>query len=430
MGSGWINEVTLYTTSWDSNDADHFLNVLKGSGVKSEDILKILQAGRYLQALQAGRLNFQFNAEERESLSSASDIFFDFVTEQLESSGQIEEFEEIMGSGWIDEIILYTVSWSGVDAEHFLNILNRSNVGSKHILKLLQTGSFLQALQADRLHFEFQVVTQVTEVVTAEVIDQSISSAVEVVFPEQLKFPEFAFLNSPLTNEGNGHGIVIQFVNASREYLGSSDFDRIMGRSWDQSVWESRLIRYMNEGGWMGPDAKNFVLFLVGRIGLKNTLKIVKGNASYFHEIAYLDFREKVFFYDNFLDEKVVNGLLSKSLGGFRKRNSLSELRDIISFIHKYIEDGEELRTFVKKGIINIARATYSDLIGVEAFLFEYNFTKAKLKELMQESFSGFALATSKKLQAVAEFLINEYNFKKSEVKTLNNPRLEVEGFK
>ena len=406
MSSDWIDEITLYTTSWDNNDAERFLNVLKGSGVESEDILKILQAGSYLQALHVGRLDFQFNGEV-ESLSSASDIFFDFVTEQLEPSGQIEEFEEIMGPRWIDEITLYTASWNGADAEHFLSILNRSNVGSKHILKLLQTGSFLQALQAGRLHFEFQVATQGIEVATAEVIDQSISPAVEVVFPEQLKFPEFAFLNSPLTNEEKGHDVIIQFVNASREHLGSSDFDQIMGRSWDQSVWEDRLIKYMDRNGWMELDARSFLLFLVRRIGLENTLKTIKGNASYFKEITYLGFREKVFFYDNFLGEKVVNELLSKSLGGFVKKNSLSGLRDIISFIHKYIEDEEELRTFVKKGIINIARATYIDLIGVEAFLFEYNFTKAALKELIQESFTGLAIATSEKLQSVSEFLVN-----------------------
>ena len=412
MGSDWIDEITLYTASWSGADAERFLKALKISSVESEDILKILQAGSYLQALHAGRLNFQF-VEEVGRRSSASDIFFDFVTEQLESSGQIEEFEEIMGSGWIDKIILYTASWNGADAEYFLSVLKGSGVEPKYILKLLQAGSFLQALQAGRLHFEFQVATQGIEVATAEVIDQSISPAVEVVFPEQLKFSEFAFLNSPLTNEGKGHDVIIQFVNASREYLGSSDFDRIMGRSWDQSVWESRLIRYMNEvrymneGGWMGPDAKNFVLFLVGRIGLENTLKRIKSNASYFEQIAYLGFSEKVFFYDGFLGEEVVNELLIKSLGGFTNHNSLSELRDIISFIHKYIENEEELRAFVKKGIINIARVIYSNLIGIEAFLFEYGFIKGEIKILQQKSFSGFVHATPEKLRLVSEFLVN-----------------------
>ena len=35
------------------------------------------------------------------------------------------------------------------------------------------------------------------------------------------------------------------------------------------------------------------------------------------------------------------------------------------------------------------------------------NFTKAEVKELMQKSFYGFALAKSKQLLAVADFLMN-----------------------
>ena len=52
------------------------------------------------------------------------------------------------------------------------------------------------------------------------------------------------------------------------------------------------------------------------------------------------------------------------------------------------------------------------------------NFTKAEMKEVMQKSFFGFALAKPEQLQAVVEFLINEYNFTKSEVKKLMQEKL------
>ena len=50
---------------------------------------------------------------------TASDLFIDFAKEQLESSGQIEEFEHIMGPNWTHQITLHTASWSDIDAQHF-----------------------------------------------------------------------------------------------------------------------------------------------------------------------------------------------------------------------------------------------------------------------------------------------------------------------
>ena len=327
------------------------------------------------------------------------DIFVKFIIEQLESSGQIEEFEDIMGSDWIDQITLHTAEWSDTDAQHFLEILKESKVEPQHILKILQATSYLQTLKASRLHFEFQA--------TEEVADRNGSQPTEVEVPEQLRFSEFAFLNGTLTHEDTGYLILIQFINAAREHLGASHFNRIMGSSWNQSKWEERLTKYMkNEGSWTEQNARDFLLFLVKRIGLESALKIIKKNASYFEQIAYLDFKEKVLFYDDILGEEMVNASLRKSLGGFIKKNDLSEIKAIHSFIHKYIKGEEELREYIKKQIINIAKATYNDLIGVEAFLFEYDFIRDDIKELMQESFTGFALAIPEKLRAVVEFLV------------------------
>ena len=397
MGPNWTHQITLHTAAWSDIDAQHFLEVLKESEVEPQHILKILQAVSYLQALQT--LSFQF--VEGNGFAPAEDIFVKFIIEQLESSGQIEEFEDIMGSDWIDQITLHTAEWSDTDAQHFLEILKESKVEPQHILKILQATSYLQTLKASRLHFEFQA--------TEEVADRNGSQPTEVEVPEQLRFSEFAFLNGTLTHEDTGYLILIQFINAAREHLGASHFNRIMGSSWNQSKWEERLTKYMkNEGSWTEQNARDFLLFLVKRIGLESALKIIKKNASYFEQIAYLDFKEKVLFYEGILGEEVVSASLRKSLGGFVKKNNLSGIRAIHSFIHKYIEGEEELREYIKKQIINIARATYSDLIGVEAFLFEYDFTRNDIKALMQEGFSGFALATPQKLRLVAEFLTEE----------------------
>ena len=421
MGPDWLDEITLYTESWHSADAEYFLNTLKASDVKPEHILKILQAGSFLQALHAGQLKLQFVEGEVQSL--AYDVFLDFVIEQLEASEQIEEFEQIMGPDWIDEITLYTESWHSIDAKYFLNIMKETGVETEHILKILQAGSFLQALQSGHLHFEFPSRTEIVD----------ITQFAEVEIPEQLI--EFTFLNEALGNETNGHRILIQFVNVAREQLGIAEFDRIMGHSWDQSVWEERLIKYMDKANWTELDARNFIVFLVGRIGLESTLKRIKNNTSYLGEMNYLDFRTKVLFYDELLGEETVTTLLNKSLGGFRKKNHLPELQAIISFIHKYIEDEEELKKFVEQKIIDIAIVTYNNLMGFEEFLLAYHFTKDEIKILMQESFQGFTRTKPESLWAVADFLINGKvktndqsqvvfdwegnNFTKTEVKTL-----------
>ena len=432
MGPDWVNEIALHTASWSSTNAQYFLNTLKTSGVRSEHILKILQSGSYLQALQARNLHFQF-VEGRERYPSANDVFFDFVTEYLELSNQIEEFEGIMGSNWIDEITLHTTSWTSIDAQHFLNTLKASGIESEHILKILQAGSYLQALQTGRLHFEFQATREVIE--SVEVENHNISQSIKIEFPDELKSPEFAFLNPEFSNDITGHRVFIQFVNAARQYLGTTAFDDIMGSSWDQPVWEEKLTRYMDRGHWTELDVRNFILFLVERIGLDGVLKRMKNNVSYFDAIAYLDFKDKVVFYDKLLGEEVVNELLNKSLGGFQKKNNLSELRAITSFIRKYIEVEEEFKEFIKKRVIDIARATYSDLIGVEQILFEYDFTRDDIKALMQKSFDGFVRAKPESLHSVAEFLLSgkvridgqwqqvfdweDANFTKSEVKAL-----------
>ena len=49
--------------------------------------------------------------------------------------------------------------------------------------------------------------------------------------------------------------------------------------------------------------------FLVERIGLENTLKRIRHNSSYLRRIVYLDFRDKVSFYNGFLGEEIVNEL-------------------------------------------------------------------------------------------------------------------------
>ena len=191
-----------------------------------------------------------------------------------------------------------------------------------------------------------------------------------------------------------------------------------MGK-WNQPRWEERIIKYIDTENWTEREARNFLLFLVQRIGLESALKVIKRGTSYLQGITYSDFIGKVHFYSDELGEDEVNKLLKKSLGGFRNKNSISEIRNIIAFISKYIQDDDALKQFVKKKIIDIASASSEQLKDVADFLInEYSFTKAEIKTLMQGSFDGFARAKSEQLKDVADFLTNEYSFKKAEIKT------------
>ena len=150
MGADWIGQVTSHTSSWTVSDANYFLNTLKEARVDSSHILKILQATSYLQALRD--INFEFNQERhitgsQQDTNSVADVFFNFISEQLEKSGQLEQFEEIMGTDWIDQVTLHTSFWTVSDANHFLNTLKEARVNSSHILKILQATNYLQALR-------------------------------------------------------------------------------------------------------------------------------------------------------------------------------------------------------------------------------------------------------------------------------------------
>ena len=69
---------------------------------------------------------------------------------------------------------------------------------------------------------------------------------------------------------------------------------------------------------------------------------------------------------------------------------------------------------FLMKGIIKI-----NDQNQMTFDWEDENFAKIEVKELMQNGFSGFERATPEGFYAVAEFLINEYSFKKVKLKTL-----------
>ena len=62
----------------------------------------------------------------------------------------------------------------------------------------------------------------------------------------------------------------------------------------------------------------------------------------------------------------------------------------------------------MQESLQGFASAKPEQLRAVVEFLInEYNFTKAEVKKLMQESFQGFASAKPEQLRTVADFLMN-----------------------
>ena len=135
--------------------------------------------------------------------------------------------------------------------------------------------------------------------------------------------------------------------------------------------------------------------------------------------------------------EKVeVKALMQESFKGFASTKPESLLNVIEFLINEYNFEKVEVKALMQRSFQGFASAEPKSLLAVAGFLIngkirtngqwqqvfdweDANFTKAKVKVLMQESFKGFALAKPENLRSMAEFLINEYNFTKPEVKAL-----------
>ena len=219
------------------------------------------------------------------SKKTAADVFFNFVVIEVGA----DHLEDVMGSEWLESIINRTELWTVSDAENFLNSLKSSRISKNDILQIIRDTSYLQYLKKRQVSFEF--------------------------FREQDE------------NVGTGTSVFIEFAEANYQYLGES-FEEAMGHNWRPRIAESTQ-------SWTYQDAKNFLLILETRIGVRITIQRIR-SLPYFLDVSYPQFvnRLHLFQREEYLGVDGVTHQLQKALSGFVSgTNSLDGIISIINFL-------------------------------------------------------------------------------------------------
>ena len=113
------------------------------------------------------------------------------------------------------------------------------------------------------------------------------------------------------------------FIGFAKEQLGES-FQSEMPRN-----WESNIAKYTKS--WAREDTERFLKYLTSRIGEEDTLKRIRG-ASYFNNLRYEGFIERVSLYERYIGVEGVTIRLRKSLGGFH-RGKVEEIEKVIKYL-------------------------------------------------------------------------------------------------
>ena len=106
---------------------------------------------------------------------------------------------------------------------------------------------------------------------------------------------------------------------------------------------------------WTRGQAIEFLDFLEGRIGQKNTVQKLIHSHSYFHINSYKNFLNRVSFYEAYIGEQAVNKHLNKTLLSFMKGEP-KEISLVIKIVKNYLTE-EEIKKLMIKNLESFARA-------------------------------------------------------------------------
>ena len=345
--SDWQDRIIQATKSWTTSEANNFLNGLIESDIQTRDILKVLQAPSYLQALQAGQINFIFQKEDIETLSqgSAEDVFFDFV-----SDGD-RDIEDLMGSEWLDHLILAIESWTDNEADRFLHSLEQAHVLTEDTLNLLQATGYLQHLKESGtlpLLSVFLTETQgsVSETGSSQTAANTITTGSDV-------FIDYArrHLREKFEREITDGSISLEgqsFKEAFENYFKLSLPDK------GSKPWEDRIsdrARY-----WNVVNARLLLDFLGEQMQIEPLTIIDMFNAISFFQTTYSSFIDRIRVYQGYLTDAEIKERLERSFSAFifgRSRN----IKETLLFLDNYIGK-ENTKKILKSNLSAVAKAS------------------------------------------------------------------------
>ncbi len=203
------------------------------------------------------------------------------------------------------------------------------------------------------------------------------------------------------------------FIQFAKNQIGKN-FNSEMPKNWKTKVTETTK-------SWDEPEMKEFLNFLINRIGEEETLKRIRA-VSYFKLFRFKNFLERVKLYENYIEKEGVNERLKKSLSGFHK-NSVKNIKDNIQFIKDYIGE-EATRERIEKDLQGFSRANLSELKKVVQFIENY-IEKEATREIMKKNLQAFSRINLSELKKIVQFI--EDLIGKNAVK--DKMRKDLQGF-
>ena len=180
------------------------------------------------------------------------------------------------------------------------------------------------------------------------------------------------------------------FIDFAKEHLGKR-FSTEIDSKWDLQIKTAAK-------NWTTKEAEDFLYYLKTRIGEKATMKHIQNDFSYFELSRYKKFRQTVSFYEGYLGEEIVTQHLKNSLRGFFYNDSLSNLRQVVTFVDFYLKlntknseenDNFSLKKIMIQNINFFARANIRELKASVRFL-EKHIGKKEVQKKMKEDFRYF----------------------------------------
>ena len=306
IGSDGLDYIIERTQNWKAEDAHYLISSLTKKGLAPHHILKAIWT----------TVTFAFSTENHQGAETASDIFFDFATDQLTTS----DLEKVIGDGWLDDVIEHTKGWKVKDARHLINSLTKAEIAPDDTLKVIRiTTHFLQ------------------KSTTPNALETAVETGANREAPEEALKQEVH-----ITEEKSVAEVFIEFAKKHR----GENFEKVMG-----SKWVQRITKYTPY--WTAQEVTKFLDYLVGLVGLDLTLARIK-TASYLKRMHYSSFKEKVDFYsqEKYLGKEGVRRKLSQSFNGFHT-GYLEDIKNTIQKIEGII--GEEgIRRIFNKPRVNL----------------------------------------------------------------------------
>ena len=202
-------------------------------------------------------------------------------------------------------------------------------------------------------------------------------------------------------------------------------FAKKNGKSYRESfgsVWEQKITNSLIKRKWTTTDAQSFLTEMKNRIGVEDTLKMIK-LSSYFNMMTYQGFKNRVYFYERYIGFEGVTHRLRKTLGGFHIGN-VGEIKLVIAYLEQYIGGKEEAKLATQEIMKNNLQAfttaklselekvvrLMSALIGKEKVIKEiqkslYTFSLIKLKNIQQWTKDIGKIRTTLKTHSLHHFL-------------------------